>query len=99
MFKTISAYVNVPRSDYNEDLLIHVVELMKESLREQSMEIILENTWKVQKQDRKLYKNEQGDWELLVNEPIDSTDYFDSEASEILEVMTVTLSANAEIGI
>jgi len=38
MVKTIGAYVNVALADYDESMKNHVVELMKESLREQSTE-------------------------------------------------------------
>lgn len=83
MLKTIGAYINVPLSDYDEGMLFHVVELMKDSLREQTIEIILEDSWEVGESQRKLYKNEDGFWEH--SEDID-------DAREMLEVMTVNLT-------
>ena len=97
MLKKVSAYMNVPLSDYDEDTLFHVVELLKEFLREQS-EIILEDTWEVQKNQRKLYKNEDGNWELPSIEPLDITLNMDSKIGEIMEVMTVALTVKIEVG-
>ena len=97
MLKKVSAYMNVPLSDYDEDTQFHVVELLKEFLREQS-EIILEDTWDVQKNQRKLYKNEDGNWELPSIEPLDITLSKDSKIGEIMEVMTVALTVKIEVG-
>ena len=97
MLKKVSAYMNVPLSDYDEDTQFHVVELLKEFLREQS-EIILEDTWEVQKNLRKLYKNEDGNWELPSIEPLDITLNMDSKIGEIMEVMTVALTVKIEVG-
>lgn len=97
MLKKVSAYMNVPLSDYDEDMLFHVVELLKEFLREQS-EIILEDTWDVQKNQRMLYKNEDGNWELPSIEPSDITRSKDSKIGEIMEVMTVVLTVKIEVG-
>ncbi len=98
MLKKVSAYMNVPLSDYDEDTLFHVVELLKDSLREQSVESILEDTWEVQKNLRKLYKNEDGNWELPSIEPSDITRSKDSKIGEIMEVMTVALTVKIEVG-
>ena len=89
MVKTIGAYVNVALADYDESMKNHVVELMKESLREQSTEHILEDTWEVVQNKRKLYKNEDGTLETQDKEVSEV-----SETGEILEVMTVALTAN-----
>lgn len=97
MLKKVSAYMNVPLSDYDEDMLFHVVELLKEFLREQS-EIILEDTWDVQKNQRMLYKNEDGNWELPSIEPSDITRSKDSKIGEIMKVMTVALTVKIEVG-
>ncbi|KJR44887.1 hypothetical protein UF75_4724 [Desulfosporosinus sp. I2] len=97
MLKEVSAYMNVPLSDYDEDMLLHVVDLLKEFLREQS-EIILEDTWDVQKNQRMLYKNEDGNWELPSIEPLDISHSKDSEIGEMLEVMTVALTVKVEVG-
>ena len=97
MVKTIGAYVNVALADYDESTKNHVVELMKESLREQSTEYILENTWEVVENKRKLYKNEDGVLELQDEDTVEGT--FSSEISdtrEILEVMTVGLTVKVE---
>lgn len=88
MLKMISAYVNVALADYDESMKNHVVELMKESLREQSTEIILEDTWEVVENKRKLYKNING--ELVVQDE-ELTEI--NESREMLEVMTVSLTA------
>jgi len=64
LLKRISAYLNVALVDYDESMRDHVVELMKESLREQSTNIILEDTWEVVENKRKLLKNSDGKLEL-----------------------------------
>lgn len=89
MLKTISAYVNVALTDYDESMKNHVVELMKESLREQSTEFILEDSWGVVENKRKLYKNEDGELEIEDPERLEV-----NETREILEVMTVVLKVN-----
>lgn len=93
MVKTIGAYVNVARADYDESMKNHVVELMKESLREQSTEYILEDTWEVAENMRKLYKNEDGLLEMQDTETIgDALSSEISDTREILEVITVGLT-------
>lgn len=95
MVKTISAYVNVALSDYDESLKNHVVELMKDSLREQATEYILENSWEVVANQRTLYKNEDGVWEIQEKEtPEGSLPSNIPDTREVLEVMTVGLTAN-----
>lgn len=89
MRKTISAYVNVALVDYDESMKNHMVELLKESLREKSTEYILEDTWEVVENKRILYKNEDGTLEILDPERPDIT-----ETREMLEVMTVVLTGN-----
>ncbi|KUO75778.1 MAG: hypothetical protein APF81_20835 [Desulfosporosinus sp. BRH_c37] len=89
MLKTISAYVNVALADYDESMKNHVVELMKDSLREQSTEYILEDTWGVVENKRMLYKNEDGTLEIQDPELSEISD-----TREMLEVMTVVLTAN-----
>lgn len=86
MLKTISAYMNVALVDYDDSMKYHLVELLKESLRERS-EYILEDSWEVVENKRKLYKNEDGSLESqeqVLSEII--------ETREILEVMTVALT-------
>lgn len=93
MLKTIGAYVNVALVDYDESMKDHVVELMKESLREQSTEYILEDTWEVEENKRNLYKNEDGTMEIQDKETVEgklSSEIIDTR--EILEVMTVGLT-------
>ena len=92
MIKTISAYVNVALVDYDDSMLTHVVELMKESLREQSNDYIFENTWKVEENKRKLF-NQDGVWvtqpdESMLSEAIDTR--------EMLEVMTVSITVDVD---
>lgn len=70
----------------------HVVELMKESLREQSTEYILEDTWAVVENKRKLYKNEDGVLEIQDKELSEIC-----ETREMLEVMTVVLTATSVV--
>ena len=91
MIKTISAYVNVALVDYDDSTLSHVVELMKDSLREKTIEDILEDTWKVEEHKRKLVKNEEGVWvaQSFANRLSDVID-----AREILEVMTVGITVD-----
>lgn len=90
--KTISAYVNVSLAEYDESLKNHVVELMKDSLREQS-EYILEDTWEVVENKRKLYKNKDGVLERQDQETSGGTLSPEiSDTREILEVMTVGLT-------
>lgn len=93
MVTTIGAYVNVALADYDESIKNHVVELMKESLREQSTDYIYEDSWEVVENKRKLYKNEDGALEIQDKEIIGralSSETNDSR--EILEVMTVGLT-------
>lgn len=87
MLKTISAYVNVALADYDESMKNHMVELLKESLREKSTEYILEDTWQVVENKRKLYKNEDGTLEIQDPERPDI-----AETRVMLEVMTVVLT-------
>ena len=87
MFKTISAYMNVALADYDESMKNHMVELLKESLREQSTEYLLEDMWEVVVNKRKLYKNEDGTMEI---QDLARTDI--AETRDILEVMTVVLT-------
>jgi len=95
MVKTISAYVNVALADYDESLKNHVVELMKESLREQAAENILEDSWEVVANQRSLYKNEDGVWVIQEKEtPEGSLPSNTQDMREVLEVMTVGLTAN-----
>ncbi len=89
MLKSISAYVNVALVDYDESMKNHVVELMKESLREQSTDIILEDTWEVVENIRKLYENKAGEMEVY-----DAELTAISETQKMLEVMTVVITAN-----
>jgi len=86
MLKTISAYMNVALVDYDDSMKNHLVELLKESLREQS-EYILEDTWEIVENKRKLYKNEDGSLESQEQELSEII-----ETREILEVMTVALT-------
>ena len=88
MLKVISAYVNVALTDYDESMKDHVVELMKESLREESTQFILEDSWEVVENKRKLYRSMNGELELH-DERLTEI----SETREILEVMTVVLTA------
>lgn len=88
MVKTIGAYVNVALADYDESMKNHLIELLKESLREQSTEFILENTWEVVEKKRKLYKNKNGELQTINEEA--------SDIKEILEVMTVELTVKVE---
>lgn len=87
MFKTISAYMNVALADYDESMKDHMVELLKESLREKSTEYILEDMWEVVENKRKLYKNSDGTLEIQ-----DSARTDIAETREMLEVMTVVLT-------
>ena len=89
LLKIISAYINVALTDYDESMKNHVVELMKDSLREQATDFILEDTWDVVENKRKLYKNEDGELEEKGEEPTEIRD-----TREMLEVMTVVLTAN-----
>jgi len=91
MIKTISAYINVALEDYDDSMLNHVVELMKESLREQSSETILEDTWKIEESKRRLFKNEEGVW---VSESFTDILLKGTQENEILEVMTVGISVD-----
>lgn len=86
MLKTISAYANVALADYDESMKDHMVELLKESLREKS-EYILEDTWEVVEYKRKLYRNEDGTMERQDPERTDIP-----ETREMLEVMTIVLT-------
>lgn len=86
MLKTISAYLNVSLADYDDSMKDHMVELLKESLREKS-EYILEDTWEVVENKRKLFKNDDGTMEIQDPERTDIP-----ETREILEVMTVVLT-------
>ncbi|MCO1600338.1 MULTISPECIES: hypothetical protein [Desulfosporosinus] len=92
MIRTLSAYVNVALEDYDDSMLNHLVELMKESLREQSTETILEDTWKVEENKRRLLKNEEGVW---VSQPLADMFSEDIQENEILEVMTVGIKVDA----
>ena len=83
MEKTIGAEVNVTLEDYDESLKDHVVELLKETLREQATEYILENSWEVVENKRTLYKNEDGGLETLDKETL---------GRERLEVMTIGIT-------
>jgi len=97
MLKTIGACVNVALADYDESTKNHVVELMKESLREQSIEFIFENTWEVVENKRKLYKNEDGSLERQDEESGEGALFSEiNDPREILEVMTVGLTVKVE---
>ncbi len=99
MVKTISAYVNVALEDYDESTKNHVVELMKESLLEQSSDFILEDTWEVVETKRKLYKNGDGVWEIKEKETNEELLSSESRGTrEVLEVMTVGLSGKVLLG-
>lgn len=89
MLKTIGAYVNVALADYDESMKSHLVELLKESLREQTTKYIFEDSWEVAENKRQLRKNEEGGLELLSTETTGGT-------GEILEVMTVSLTVKVE---
>lgn len=97
MLKSIGAYMNVELCDYDEDMLQHLVELMKQSLRDQSFDvIILEDSWEVVTYQRTLYKNADGLWE---SQDVDSSVSKHSQGlddSEVLEVMTVGLTVKTE---
>ncbi|MDR3542878.1 MAG: hypothetical protein P4L69_18225 [Desulfosporosinus sp.] len=85
MEKTIGAEVNVALADYDESLKNHVVELLKETLREQSV-YILENTWEVVENKRTLYKNKDGGLERQDKE---------IPGREPFEVMTIGITVKA----
>ncbi|EHQ90064.1 hypothetical protein [Desulfosporosinus youngiae] len=89
MKKTISAFVNVALDDYDDSMLNHVVELMKETLREQYFEKIFEDTWRVEENRRCLVKDKEGAWVTQSSERI-------IESKEILEVMTVGITVDVE---
>jgi len=100
MAKTIGAYVNVALADYDESMKNHLVELMKESLREQSTitEYIREDTWEVVENKRKLYKNENGALVAQDEEMIGGTlPSKPDDTREVLEVMTVNLTVKVEV--
>ena len=96
MDKTIGAYMNVALADYDESMQNHLVELMKDSLREQSVENILEDTWEIVENKRILYKNENEEWiaksENLLGDSLPEI----SDTRELLEVMTVGLTVKVE---
>jgi len=85
--------VNVALVDYDDSMLDHVVELMKESLREKTDDYIFEDTWKVEENKRKLYKNEEGVW---VTQPLESMFSEVIDSREMLEVMTVGITVDVE---
>ncbi|MHB8074855.1 hypothetical protein [Desulfosporosinus fructosivorans] len=89
MAKIISASVNVALAEYDESLKNHVVELMKESLREKATEYILENTWEVVENKRTLSVNEDGVLETQDEETMASEI---SDTRETLEVMTIGIT-------
>ena len=93
MIKKISACVNVALVDYDASMMDHVIELMKESLREQYFETIYEDTWIVEENKRKLFKNEEGVW---VPQPINSMLFEGVDKGEMLEVMTVGITVDVE---
>ncbi|SDH17357.1 hypothetical protein [Desulfosporosinus hippei] len=82
MIKRISAYVNIAIEDYDESVLNHVVELMKDSLREQVLDVILEDKWEIEENRRTLFRNREGVWESHQIED-------GREIKDSLEVMTV----------
>jgi len=93
MEKTIGAEVNVALADYDESLKDHVVELLKETLREQSTEYLLENTWEVVENKRTLYKNKDGELERPDKETPGGTLSSEiSDTREKFEVMTVGIT-------
>lgn len=96
MVKTIGAYVNVALVDYDESMQNHLVELMKDSLREQSVENILENTWEIVEDKRILYKNGDGEWVVQSEELLGDGLPEISDTRELLEVMTVGLTVKVE---
>ncbi|TGE36929.1 hypothetical protein E4K67_17685 [Desulfosporosinus fructosivorans] len=89
MAKIISASVNVALAEYDESLKKHVVELMKESLREKATEYILENTWEVVENKRTLSVNEDG---LLETQDEETMAPEISDTRETLEVMTIGIT-------
>lgn len=96
MIKTIGVYVNVALADYDESMQNHMVELMKDSLREQTTEYVFENTWEVVESKRTLYKNEDGQWEVQSKESYGNSPSGDSEIRETLDVMTINLTVKVE---
>lgn len=93
MVKTIGAYVNVALAEYDESMKNHLIELLKESLREQSTGFVFENTWEVVENKRKLHKNENGELQVLDEETTGGTLLSEvNDTREILEVMTVGLT-------
>ncbi len=96
MVKTIGAYMNVALTDYDESMRNHLVELMKDSLREQSAENILENTWEIVENKRVLYKNGDGEWVVQSKELSGDSLSEISDTRELLEVMTVSLTVKEE---
>lgn len=95
MAEIISASVNVTLADYDESLKNHVIELMKESLREQTTLYILENTWEVVENKRTLYVNEDGVLETQDEEKSDSRLSPEiRDTRETLEVMTVGITVS-----
>lgn len=96
MIKTIGAYVNVALADYDEAMQNHLVELLKDSLREQSTEYIFENTWEVIESKRTLYKNGDGQWEVQGKECFSDVPSRSSEPRETLDVMTINLTVKVE---
>ena len=96
MDKTIGAYMNVALTDYDESMQNHLVELMKDSLREQSIESILEDTWEIVENKRILYKNADGEWVVQGEDLLGDSVLEISDAKEFLEVMTVGLTVKVE---
>ena len=97
MDKTIGAYMNVALTDYDESMQNHLVELMKDSLREQSIESILEDTWEIVENKRILYKNADGEWVVQGEDLLGDSLLEISDTRELLEVMTVGLTVKVEV--
>ena len=88
--------MNVALADYDESMQNHLVELMKDSLREQSVESILEDTWEIVENKRILYKNADGEWVVQGEDLLGDNVLEISDNRELLEVMTVGLTVKVE---
>ena len=89
--------MNVALTDYDESMQNHLVELMKDSLREQSIESILEDTWEIVENKRILYKNADGEWVVQGEDLLGDSLLEISDTRELLEVMTVGLTVKVEV--
>ena len=88
--------MNVALADYEESMKNHLVELMKDSLREQTVASILEDTWKIVENKRILYKNADGEWVVQGEDLLGDSVLEISDTKELLEVMTVGLTVKVE---